>query len=129
MIVVDSSVWIAHFRNERSKQVRTLSEITPTLIVVGDIILLEVLKGLDTDRQAETLERKFEGYGVVPMLDESLARLGAANYRILRRRGLTLRTTPDVVIATYCIAHGLELLHQDRDFDHFEQHLGLRVVH
>lgn len=101
----------------------------PTRIVVGDIILLELLKGLNTDRQAAALERKFEGYGVVRMLDETLARVGAAHYRTLRRRGLTVRSTPDVVIATYCITHRLELLHQDHDFDHFEQYLGLRVVH
>lgn len=129
MIVVDSSVWIAHFRDEPSAQVRTLREMTPTLIVMGDIIMLEVLKGLDTERKSATLERKLEAYGVVPMLDEGLARAGAAHYRSLRRLGLTVRSTPDVVIATYCIAHGLQLLHQDRDFDHFEKHLGLRVVH
>jgi len=37
--------------------------------------------------------------------------------------------TVDVLIATRCLANGLRLLHRDRDFDAFEQHLGLRVVY
>jgi predicted nucleic acid-binding protein len=40
---------------------------------------------------------------------------------------VTVRKTIDVMIATYCILHGLELLHADRDFDAMEQHLGLQV--
>ncbi|MEO6014291.1 MAG: PIN domain nuclease [Devosia sp.] len=129
MIVVDSSVWIAHLRDEATRQATILRDMSPSLIVVGDVILFEILKGLDAERQAEALERKFEDYGLVSMLDPELARIGASNYRTLRRLGVTIRTTPDVIIATYCIANGLELLHQDRDFDHFEQHLGLRVIH
>jgi len=30
--------------------------------------------------------------------------------------------------STRCHANGLRLLHRDRGFDAFEQHLGLRVV-
>jgi predicted nucleic acid-binding protein len=129
MIVVDSSVWIAHFRDEPSPQVTSLRDMPPSLILMGDIILLELLKGLATDGQADVLERKFRCYGVVSMLDPELASIGAANYRTLRRRGVTIRTTPDIVIATYCIEREHGLLHQDRDFDPFERHLGLRVVH
>ncbi|MEO7221160.1 MAG: PIN domain-containing protein [Devosia sp.] len=128
MIVVDSSVWIAHLRDEVSTQVTTLRAIRPTLIVMGDVILLEVLRGLGSEREAEVLGRKFAAYGVVSMLDHDLAAIGAANYRALRRLGVTVRTVPDIIIATYCIEHGQELLHQDRDFDHFERHLGLHVV-
>ena len=52
----------------------------------------------------------------------------AKNYRRLRRLGVTVRGTVDVLIATRCMADGLRLLHSDRDVDAFEQHLGLRVV-
>jgi predicted nucleic acid-binding protein len=52
----------------------------------------------------------------------------AENYRSLRRRGVTIRKTVDVFIATACIEYGFELLHNDRDFDAMEPALGMRVV-
>jgi predicted nucleic acid-binding protein len=45
---------------------------------------------------------------------------------ILTLGGLDVAT--DTVIATRCIVDGLRLLHNDRDFDAFEQHLGLLCV-
>ena len=33
-----------------------------------------------------------------------------------------------MIIATYCIAHSLKLLHADRDFEVLEKELGLTVV-
>lgn len=52
----------------------------------------------------------------------------ARNYGRLRELGVAVRKTIDTVIATRCIMDGLELLHSDRDFDPFEQHLGLRCL-
>ena len=46
----------------------------------------------------------------------------------LLRLGVTVRKTIDTVIATRCIESGYDLLHSDRDFDPFAQHLALRVV-
>lgn len=50
----------------------------------------------------------------------------ARNYRTLRGRGKTVRKTVDVLIATFCLREGHSLLHCDRDFDSFEDLLGLR---
>ncbi len=47
----------------------------------------------------------------------------------LRSRGITIRKSLDSFIATYAIVHRHELLHADADFDPFEVHLGLRVIH
>jgi predicted nucleic acid-binding protein len=51
------------------------------------------------------------------------------NYRTLRALGHTLRKTVDCLIATFCLDAGHAPLHRDRDFDPFEKHLGLRIVH
>ena len=95
---------------------------------MGDIIVLELLRGIDREEEAVKLQRKFDGYGVEPMLSPQLAYIGAAYYRALRRRGLTIRKLADLAIATYCIEGRHHLLHSDRDFDPFELHLGLRVL-
>ena len=52
----------------------------------------------------------------------------AKNFRVLRRRGVTVRKTIDTMIATRCIESGYDLLHSDRAFDPFAIYLGLRVV-
>jgi predicted nucleic acid-binding protein len=62
------------------------------------------------------------------MLDDRLAAQAAANYRELRRRGSTLRKTIDVIIGTFCLERGHALLHDDRDFEPFAAHLGMRVI-
>jgi hypothetical protein len=68
-------------------------------------------------------------FAVVPMVNETLAMQAATNYRTLRSRGVTVRKTIDMLIGTFCIAHGHSLLHSGRDYDPMEQHLGLAVIH
>ncbi len=129
MIVVDTSVWIAHLRGVRTEPVRKLTSIERTNeILVGDLILLEVLQGARDEAHAARIERDLRQFPIEPMLDERLAVRAAANYRELRRRGSTVRKTVDVIIGTFCLERGHALLHDDRDFDPFAMHLGMQVV-
>lgn len=127
MIVVDSSVWIDNIRNEPTPQVALLRRIDIGLVIVGDLIMLEVLRGLRSDTEAAVHEQRFRAVGVTPISNADLAVAAASNYRKLRARGITIRSVVDVLIATFCIENGHQLLHSDRDFDHFERHLGLQV--
>jgi predicted nucleic acid-binding protein len=129
MIVVDSSVWIDHFRGIQTPEVVCFRTLAPEAILIGDVIVLELLRGVDREEEALKLQRKFDAYGIESMLTPRLAYIGAAYYRALRRRGFTTRTLGDLAIATYCIENHHYLLHSDRDFDPFELHLGLRVLH
>jgi predicted nucleic acid-binding protein len=128
-LLVDSSVWIDFFGGRPTPEVLLLDEsLGRQEIVVGDIILAEVLQGFRTDgsfRQAREALLKFP---VLDMVGRDIALQSAANYRRLRRRGVTIRRTLDCLIATFCIQNGLELLHFDRDFDPFERWFGLRVA-
>jgi predicted nucleic acid-binding protein len=129
MIVVDSSVWIDNLLGEQTEPVRKLRLIrSPREIIVGDVILLEVLQGARDEEHSARIERDLRQFTIAPMLDDHLAVRAAANYRELRRRGLTVRKTVDVIVATFCLEHGHALLHDDRDFDPFVKHLGLRVI-
>lgn len=128
MIVVDSSVWIAHFRNTSSTAVQQLRTLDPLNVLVGDIIQLEVLRGARDDLQAKRLQRELAELTLVAMLDPHLSAVAATNYRRLRSLGITTRAVADLIIATYCIEHGHVLLHSDRDFTPFVEHLGLRVL-
>jgi predicted nucleic acid-binding protein len=65
---------------------------------------------------------------IVELGGREIALQAAQNFRTLRKLGVTVRKTIDTMIATRCIESGYELLHDDRDFDPFVKHLGLRVV-
>jgi hypothetical protein len=129
MIVVDSSVWIDFFNGIATAEVgqlRTLIGQQPLL--VGDVMLLEVLQGVATEREARRVESALRHFDVAPMLDPELAVQAAASYRFLRRRGITVRKTIDLIIATFCLAHGHALLTSDRDFLPMAEHLGLKLL-
>jgi predicted nucleic acid-binding protein len=97
-------------------------------ILVGDLIMTEVLQGARDEAHAARIERGLRAFGVVRMLDDALAVQAARHYRALRTRGITVRKTIDLLIATFCIARGHTLLHDDRDFAPMADHLGLRVL-
>lgn len=129
MIVVDSSVWIDHLNDHATPEVRHLRALVGReAILVGDVILLEVLQGLRTEREAALVERALRRFDVASMLDPELASRAAANYRLLRSLGVTVRKTVDLIIGTFCIERDHVLLHCDRDFKPMQTHLGLRTV-
>ncbi len=129
MILVDSSVWVDYLRGTPTPQADKLDALLGTVpLAVGDLILTEVLQGCGTDKEFNEVRRLLLNLTVVQLGGQEVAIQAARNYRRLRSLGLTVRKTVDTVIATRCILDKLELLHSDRDFDPFEQHLGLRCV-
>src|SRR5580692_4632097 len=126
VILVDSSVWIAHLRGSLTPATAKLeAAVTTEPILVGDLILLEVLQGARDELAAARIERGLRRFEVVPLLDADLAPRAARNYRRLRDMGITIRKTNDIIIGTFCIERGYSLLHDDRDFVAMEEHLGL----
>jgi predicted nucleic acid-binding protein len=129
VILVDSSVWIDLLNNIVTEPVTRLRQLIPTSpILIGDLILCEVLQGLRTEAQARLVERSLRRFEAVALLDPELAVRAAANYRFLRRQGITIRKTIDLVIGTFCLERGHALLHDDRDFEPMERFLGLSTV-
>ena len=129
MILVDSTVWIDYFRGIETPQVERLDHLLGREeLAIGDLILVEVLQGFDDAREFGQAKRALESLIPVDLGGHSLALKAAQNYRALRKRGITVRKTIDTVIATRCIEDGLTLLHNDRDFEPFVEHLGLRSV-
>lgn len=130
MLIVDSTVWIDYFNGLENPQTDYLDQIVDrTPILVGDLILAEVLQGFRDDFDFEEARRALSKYIQVEMVNPELALQSARNYRLLRRKGITVHKTIDGLIATYCIENEHDLLHKDNDFDGYEKHLKLKVVH
>ena len=129
MILVDSSVWVDYFRGSITLQTEKLDELLGAEpLAIGDLILTEVLQGFVDERAFNVARRMLTALAVVELGGQEVAIQAARNFRALRQRGVTVRKTIDTVIATRCIESGYDLLHNDRDFDPFVKHLGLRVV-
>jgi predicted nucleic acid-binding protein len=129
VILVDSSVWIDFFRNRATAEAEWLDRHLGTAgILVGDLILAEVLRGFREERGFNEARRLLGQFDQVVIGGTDLAVQAARHFRKLRGLGVTVRGTVDVIIASRCLSDGLQLLHNDRDFDPFETHLGLDVV-
>jgi len=128
VIVVDTSVWIDFLNGRNAAHVRKLRSVLGTdEVVVGDLMLCEVLQGLGSERSARQVEALLRRFQIVPMAGDAVAVLAARNFRSLRRLGITISKTIDLIIGTWCIDR-VALLHNDRDFHPMARHLGLIEV-
>lgn len=128
MILVDSSVWIDYFNGKRSWQTDLLDHMLSNVpIIMGDLILTEVLQGFKSDKDYETAKNYLGELPFQQMGGYTVAIQSAQNYRKLRKAGVTVRKTIDIIIATFCIIEGLTLLHDDRDFDPIASHFPLKA--
>jgi predicted nucleic acid-binding protein len=117
MILVDSSVWIDFFNGTVCAETDKLNEILGLEeVVIGDIILAEVLQGFRSDTDYKAAKNVLTSLVVHDLLGKDLAIKSANNFRKLRKKGITIRKTADMIIATYCIENKIPLLFTDKDF-------------
>ena len=129
MILVDSSVWIDYFNGQVTPETNKLDILLGVKpLGIGDLILTEVLRGFRSDLDYQTAKKLMLTLSIFEMLGTDMAIQSADNFSILRKRGITVRKTADVIIASYCIEHNYSLLFADKDFLPFVAHLGLKAV-
>lgn len=130
MIIVDTTVWVDYIRGTATPHVSWLeSHLISERLGLTDLILCEVLQGVTNDDQFNAVQGELLKLAVFETGTVELAIEAAVNYRRLRVAGRTVRRTIDCLIATFCLVEGHALLHNDRDFDPFEDVLGLKVMH
>lgn len=129
MILVDSSVWIAYFNGDAIWQCDTLDKLlTSKPLLIGDLILAEVLQGFRLDKDYQEAKQFLSSLCFKEIVGFDIAIKSSLNYRFLRKNGITVRKTIDVIIGTFCIENQINLLHNDHDFDPMEKQLGLQVL-
>ena len=130
MVIVDTTVWIDYLHGRENKETAYLDrELGRQPFGLTDLILCETLQGIKDDKAFPQVLREMRRFEMFETGGEELAIEAAINFRSLRRRGHTVRKTIDCLIATFCLRHAHALLHRDRDFDPFEEVLGLAVIH
>jgi len=130
VVIVDTTVWVDYLNGISTPEVEWLDrESERQRLGLLDLTVCEVLQGVPTDAAAARVLRTLRRFEIFDTGGIALAEAAARNYRSLRGRGRTVRKTIDCLIATFCLQHSHALLHGDRDFDPFEDVLGLQVVH
>ena len=130
MTIIDTSVLIDYLANRATPETEWLQQNADVIPCgVTDLIVYEVLRGIRDDAQVAVVHEELKEFQLWPTMTPGLELAAAENYRSLRKRGITIRKTVDCLVASFCIEHGHELLHNDRDFEAFEKHLGLQVLH
>jgi predicted nucleic acid-binding protein len=130
MVIVDTSVLIAYLDDRVTRHTEWLDRQGDLQrIGITSLTQAEILQGIRTEEEFLAALQSLNNFEIFETGSSALAIASARNYRALRKAGVTIRNTIDCLIATFCIENGYELLHNDRDFDGFEAHLGLRVVH
>ncbi len=129
MIIADTSVWIDYFNGKSTPETDILdATLGKQEVAIGDLIALEILRGFNLDKDYNTAKKYLARLHQYNMLTPHLALKAADYYRKLRKKGITIRKTADIIIATFCIEEKLPLLYTDRDFTPFSKHLKLRSV-
>jgi predicted nucleic acid-binding protein len=129
MIVADTSVWIDFFNDVTSPRIDALVfSWKAQQLAVTDVIIMEVLQGFRSDSDYAAAQKIMNGLVYRPFWGKRNMERAACNYRQLRKQGITIRKPNDVVIGTFCIENGYQLLHNDQDFEPIEKFLGLQVV-
>ena len=129
MNMIDSSVWIDYFNGRDTRATDLLDKMLGVQpIATGDLIVTEVLQGFKHTKDFKQAKLLFSTLHFYSLGGWEIALKSAENYRMLRKKGITVRKTIDVFIATFCIENNIPLLHSDKDFESLEEHLGLKVL-
>lgn len=130
MILADTSVWVDFLRGEDSRQRRILHKLIEDEedISITEIIFTEVLQGIKNDREFQTIKNYLLEFPLVRPKGVETYLHAARIYRECRKKGKTVRSTVDCIIAALCIENDLALLHKDSDFDLIQACTKLQVI-
>jgi hypothetical protein len=127
MILADTSIWIDYFNGIVSQETDLLdSALSDGTIAMGDLIFLEILQGFRDDKEFNRAKRTLATLDQYELFGTHMVDKCAYNYRFLRKKGITIRKTIDLIIATFCLENKIRLLFSDKDYVPFVDFLNLK---
>ena len=119
MYLVDTSVWIDYINNTDAKHVEFLDSLLNNPLTIGltELIYMEILQGVQDQKTFDQFQRYFESQHFYSFENPLKSHTDAAKiFFDCRRKGMTVRSSIDCLIAQCAIEHDLVLLHNDKDF-------------
>lgn len=131
MILVDTSALLPYLNGRKTAASAFLDRILSEELEIAltPEIVQEVLQGARNETEWRTLKRYLSSQTVVLPADPLRSHIEAARiYFDCRRRGLTVRSTLDCVVAQTALEQGAPLLHDDRDYEAIQQVRPLKTL-
>ena len=129
MVIVDTSAWIEYLRGGVPRIVEKVDRcLEQDLVGIGDLVYCEIMQGIRSPRQRNQVATLLLSLPQFDMVGFHIAEKSAANYQLLRSKGVAVRKTIDVLIGTFCAENGLQIVHCDSDFGLMAEHIGLDVL-
>jgi len=126
VILADTSIWIDYFNGIESIETDHLdSALNEGIVAMGDLIFLEILQGFREDKEFSKAKKTLATLDQYELFGSHMVDRCADNYRFIRKKGLTVRKTIDLIIATFCIENKIQLLFSDKDYGPFVEFLNL----
>jgi predicted nucleic acid-binding protein len=119
MILVDTSVLIGYFREVEGTPYNKMDYIIDNEIPYGicNYVYQELLQGAGNEQEYNLLK---DYLNTLPFYDVRHGRQSFENsslmYMNCRKKGITIRSTLDLIIAEIAIENNLYLLHDDMDY-------------
>ena len=129
MVIIDTSAWIEYLKDGIPLVVKKVDQcLEQNLVGIGDLVYCEIMQGIRSPRERSKVSSLLLSLPQFNMVGFSIAEKSAANYRLLRSKGVTVRKTIDVLIGTFCAVQGFQIVHYDSDFDLMAKHIGLKTL-
>jgi predicted nucleic acid-binding protein len=129
MVIIDTSAWIEYLQDGLPRVVNKVDLcLERDLVGIGDLVYCEVIQGIRSPRERREVSALLLSLPQFDMVGFNVAEKSAANHRLLRSKGVTVRKTIDVLIGTFCAENGMQLIHHDSDFDLMAKHIGLDTI-
>lgn len=126
MILIDTSAWVEFLRDTGTPVCVRVDALLDDDFVTCHPVRMEVLAGARDERHLGRL-RGLLARGTVLATPPAHYENAAAMYRTCRAHGLTVRKLIDCLIAAHCVDAGVELLHDDEDFEALARCTALRL--
>ena len=131
MIFVDTSVLVGTLRGHRSAPIDRLAvlESSATPYAIPMMCCQEVLQGAANEREWRLLRANLATQRLVIPADPIAVHWEAARiFFDCRRRGLTVRSSVDCLIAAIAIENRVPVWHRDRDFTAISRYTPLETL-
>ncbi|TFG61152.1 MAG: PIN domain nuclease [Deltaproteobacteria bacterium] len=130
IILADTSVWIDFFAGRDTTQTRFFKEAIRKSddVALTELVLAEILQGIPSDAGFAKLRKVLSSFRRLrPASEETYVR-AAGLYRTGRKRGVTIRSLIDCLIAAIAMEHGASVLHRDRDYERISEYSPLKTI-
>jgi predicted nucleic acid-binding protein len=129
LILIDASAFIEFLNRTGSREDTLIEQLirNDEDIVLADIMLTEILQRIKADREYRDVKSSLLTFPLLSLNSAESYIAAAELYRKCRKKGLTVRSTVDLLIAQIAIEHRTALLHNDRDFDALAQVCDIKI--